>query len=320
MDKLQKFLKNPALLYPFATSRGLTHWMPDAAHLRIMYRILVGNWPDLDHPRTFNEKLQWLKLHDRKPLYGRLVDKYAVKQWVADRIGLDYVTKTYARWDSVEDIDISELPEKFVLKTNHDCGGIAICRDRASFDLEKARTKLAKHLKTNYFWGGREWPYKDVKPCIFAEEYLESNAPRRLSDGSEVDLIDYKFMCFDGEPRCAFTCVGRAKGDLRVDFFDADWRHLPFTRHYPNSDIPPAAPRRLDEMQRLARLLSDKIPFVRVDFYEQGNRVLFGEMTLYPGSGFEEFSPEEWDEILGNWVVLPQKERAKPCERAGGCR
>ena len=288
MDKLQKYLRNPALLYPLATSRGMTRWVPDKIHLSIMYRVRIGRWPDLNNPRTFNEKLQWLKLRDHNPLYNTLVDKYAVKQWVANRIGPEHVTETYARWDRAEDIDISKLPERFVLKTNHDCGGV------------------------------REWPYKDVKPCVFAEEYLEPDASESLPTRDEIDLTDYKFMCFEGEPRCAFTCVGRAKGDLRVDFFDADWRHMPFTRHYPNADASPAAPRRLREMQRLARMLSDGIPFVRVDFYEQADRIILGEMTLYPGSGFEEFDKEEWDERLGDWIVLPQERQNAPRENIGG--
>ena len=135
----------------------------------------------------------------------------------------------------------------------------------------------------------------------------EASAPAWCAEG----ITDYKFMCFGGEPRCAFTCTGRAEGDLRVDFFDGDWRHMPFTRHYPNADVPPAPPRSLKEMQRLARKLSEGIPFVRVDFYEQGDRILFGEMTFYPGCGLEEFSPEEWDERLGAWIELPEEEVAR---------
>lgn len=318
MSKLKKYLHNPALLYPLATSRGLTRWMPDRTHLSIMHRVLIGRWPDLDNPRTFNEKLQWLKLHDRDPLYNTLVDKYAVKKYAADRIGSEHVAETYACWDRAEDIDVSGLPERFVLKTNHDCGGVVVCKDRAIFDLEPARAKLAEHLNTNYYWGGREWPYKDVKPCVFAEEYLEPDASGSPPARDEIDLTDYKFMCFDGEPRCAFTCIGRAKGDLRVDFFDADWRHMPFARHYPNADVLPAAPRHLREMQRLARTLSEGIPFVRVDFYEQAERIILGEMTLYPGSGFEEFDQEEWDERLGDWIVLPRERQSASCKSIGG--
>lgn len=297
MGKASKYFHNPALLYLLATAKGLTKWVPDTIHLSLEYKIRIGSFPNLTNPKTFNEKIQWLKLHDRNPLYTKLVDKYAAKEWVANRIGPQYVTETYACWNRAEDIDISGLPERFVLKTNHDCGGIAICRDRSSFDLEAARKKLAKHLRQNYYWGGREWPYKNVTPCVFAEEYLESND----SDG----LPDYKVMCFGGNARCVFTCTGRAEGDLRVDFYDLDWNHLPFTRHYPNADASPEAPSCLREMLALSERLAEGIPFVRVDFYEVANSLYFGEMTFYPGSGFEEFSPEKWDENLGSWIELP---------------
>lgn len=297
---VKDLLLNPFLFYSYLTYKGGMKWVPDTLHLKLMMRAMVGRWANIEAPVSFNEKLQWLKLHDRNPLYIRLVDKYAVKAWVAQRIGSQYVTKTYARWERTEDIDISSLPEHFVLKTNHDCGGIAICRDRATFNLDSAKEKLDKHLKLNYFWGGREWPYKNVRPCVFAEEYIDP--------GPDGDLFDYKFMCFDGKARCVFTCTGRTEGDLRVDFFDTEWNHLPFTRHYPNADVQPERPRHLEDMLALAERLSGGIPFVRVDFYEQGDRVLFGEMTFYPGSGFEEFDPEEWDERLGSWMEHPTEE------------
>lgn len=297
-DKFSKLRENPLIIYPYITSKGLTKWIPDRQHLKILYRAKMGKNLNLDDPHTFNEKLQWLKLHDRNPLYTRLVDKYVVKKWVAKKIGEEYVTQTYAKWENAEDIDISELPEKFVLKTNHDCGGIAICRDRNDFNLEVAKKKLAKHLKRNYFWGGREWPYKNVKPCIFAEEYLEQ-------DGPSIGLTDYKLMCFGGRVRCVFTCTGRTEGDLRVDFFDTKWNHLPFTRHYPNADVPPDEPQQLREMVALAECLATSIPFVRVDFYEIASELYFGEMTFYPGSGLEEFDLENWDRQLGSWIQLP---------------
>lgn len=298
MSRIGKLVKNPFLAYDLAAGMGLTRWVGDEVHLRLMYRANMGCWPDLESPKTFNEKLQWLKLHDRNPLYTTLVDKYRVKQWVSDRIGEQYVTKTYDVWDSVDEIDLSGLPDRFVLKTNHDCGGIAICGDRAAFDFGAAKKKLDAHLHTNYFWRTREWPYKNVKPCIFAEEYLEPNPVKN-------DLVDYKIMCFGGKARCAFTCEGRGEGDLRVDFFDLDWNRLPFTRHYPNSDSPVPRPAGLERMIELSERLSQDIPFVRVDFYEVGSDLYFGEMTFYPGSGMEEFNPEQWDEELGTWVELP---------------
>ena len=298
MSKLMKLVNNPFLFYTVAAEHGLTNWVPDDMHLKMMYRASIGERLNLEDPKTFNEKLQWLKIHDRNPLYTTLVDKYRVKQWVADRIGEEHVTKTYAMWESAEDIDITGLPERFVLKTNHDCGGVAICRDRSTFDLESAKKKLAKHLKINYFWRTREWPYKNVRPCVFAEEYLEP-----AEEAS--DLTDYKLMCFGGKVRCEFTCTDRAKGSLHVDFFDTDWNHLPFTRHYPNAEVTPEAPARLREMIADAEKLSEGIPFVRADFYEVAGQYYFGEMTFFPGGGTEEFNPESWDVELGSWIKLP---------------
>lgn len=276
---------------------GIDKLLSDETYLRLQYRALVGRRLDLPNPTGFNEKLQWLKLYDRNPLYTTLVDKCAVKNWVAERGGERYIVPTYAVWEYVEDIDLSVLPERFVLKTNHDCGGIAICRNRSDFDFDAAKRKLAKHLKHNYFWGCREWPYKNVKPCVFAEKYLNPSGPAE-------EIIDYKIMCFGGKARCAFTCTGRATGDLRVDFFDLEWNHLPFERHYPNADVEPDAPSSLVEMCDLAEVLARDIPFVRVDFYEVAGEPRFGEMTFYPGAGLEEFTPEEWDERLGSWIDL----------------
>lgn len=298
MNKFEKYLKNPALVYALASSRGLTNWVPDKVHLKLLYRARIGARLDLEHPTGFNEKLQWLKLYDRNPLYTRLVDKCAVKEWVADRIGSQYVTETYACWSRVEDIDISCLPERFVLKTNHDCGGIAICRDRASFDLDAAKKKLAKHMKRNYFWDGREWPYKNVKPCVFAEEYLEADA--------SGDLPDYKLFHFsNGRIVTLLTTDRFTKAGLTETFFDEEWRPLELSEgghpRRPDASIPG----RFTEMKRLSDRLADKFPFVRVDFYESEGRLLFGEMTFYPKSGFEEFNPEEWGERFGSWIELP---------------
>lgn len=279
-----------------ASFRGLTNWMNDALFIRLAFFCSMKRMPNLRNPRTFNEKLQWLKFHDRNPLYTKLVDKAEIKPWVAERIGWECVVPTLGVWNSFDDIDFDSLPGRFVLKCTHDSGGLAICHDRATFDMTAARRKIERSLSRNYYWVGREWPYKDVKPRVLAEEYL---------DAGESGMTDYKLMCFGGHARCAFTCTGRAEGDLRVDFFDLDWNHLPFTRHYPNADIPPAAPSLLREMVELSERLAESIPFVRVDFYEVAGKLYFGEMTFYPGSGLEEFDPEEWDERLGSWIELP---------------
>lgn len=298
MTSVMDIVRNPSLAIPILGHRGFFHSMDDEKYLKLSYKGYIGRDLDLDNPKGFNEKLQWLKLHDHNPLYTTLVDKYRVKDWVADRIGSQYVTETYDAWRRAEDVDISGLPERFVLKTNHDSGGVAICRDRAKFDLDAAKRKLAKHLKSNYYWGCREWPYKNVEPLIFAEEYLDP-------DPTVNDLVDYKVMCFGGKARCVFTCTGRDADDLRVDFYDLDWNHMPFTRHYPNADVPSPRPAELEKMIELSEKLSAEIPFVRSDFYEVGNSLYFGELTFYPGSGFEEFNPESWDEQFGKLIELP---------------
>ena len=228
-----------------------------------------------------------------------LVDKAEVKPWVAERIGWEHVVPTLGVWDTFDEIDFDELPKRFVLKCTHDSGGLAICRDRSTFDIEAARKKIERSLDKNYYWSGREWPYKDVKPRILAEEYLDPGEHK-------VDPTDYKVMCFGGRARCEFTCTGRAEGDLRVDFFDTGWNRMPFTRHYPNADVPPEAPSRLRDMVAMAECLAEGMPFVRADFYEVAGELYFGEMTFYPGSGMEEFDPERWDAELGSWVNLPE--------------
>lgn len=296
MNKFAKVIRNPWLVYNYAASKGLTDWVPDELHLKAMYRATMGKRLNLEDPVTFNEKLQWLKIHDRNPLYTTLVDKYRVKQWVADRIGEEHVTPTYAMWEHVEDIDISGLPERFVLKTNHDCGGVVICRNRAAFDLGAAKEKMAEHLKTNYFWRTREWPYKDVAPCIFAEEYLDS--------GESGDLHDFKILCFDGEPKFIELHKGRFSQHSQ-DWYDVNWNKLdipqPGLLQSSEPDEPPVC---LDKMVNLSRVLASGIPHVRVDWYVTDGRLLFGEMTLYDGAGFDGFERPGDDLMLGSMIDL----------------
>lgn len=297
MGKLIKYLENPVRAYLWATAKGLTRWVPDVLHLRFTYRIRVGTSLDLDNPCTFNEKLQWLKLYDRNPLYNTLVDKVEVKQWVGERIGWEYVVPTFGVWDSIEQVDFDGLPEQFVLKCTHDSGGLAICRDRATFDRDAARRKIGRSLSRNYFWGGREWPYKDVRPRVLAEEYL---------DAGISGLTDYKFYCFGGNPRLLYVSRGLENhATARISFLNLDWTFAPFSRNdYASFEELPKRPASFDKMVKLARTLSEGIPFVRVDFYDVAGEPKFSEMTFHPCSGFMPFDPPEWDLRLGDMLSL----------------
>lgn len=299
MGKIHKLLNNPYLGFRFLAEQGLLKWIPDEPYLRLMYRANLGKTLNLANPESFNEKLQWLKLNDRNPMYTQLVDKYAVKQWVADRIGAEYVNPTFQRWDSVDDISLDGLPDKFVLKTNHDCGGISICSNRDEYDLEKEKEKLRKHLNSDYSHWLREWPYKEVRRCVFAERYLE--------DAAIGDLPDYKFFCFNGEPKAMFIATERMKEgvETKFDFFDMDFNHLPFTNGHPNAMHDICRPSNFSLMKELASVLSRDIPHVRVDFYETREGIFFGEMTFFHWSGMVPFCPESWDKTFGSWITLP---------------
>lgn len=282
-------------LYRFIAKsiNGRAHLLSDKTYLELLYRANFGKKINLDSPITFSEKLQWLKLNDRNPIYTELVDKYLVRGFVSKKIGDEYLIPILGVWDNTLDIDIRKLPDKFVIKCNHDSGSVRICKNKNSFDFEEVMNFFDKKLKQNYYFKGREWPYKNVKPKIIVEELLESEMNEEISD--------YKFMCFNGKVECCFTCTERFSHDgLKVTFFDRDWNVLPFERHYPKSKIKIKAPVNLIQMILLAEELSEGIPFVRVDFYEVNKKIYFGELTFYPGGGFQKFNPEIYDEILGN--------------------
>ena len=301
-NKILKLIKKPSLLFLSLGHRGFFNWMDDDTYLKIAYKIKLGSKLNLENPLTFNEKLQWLKIHDRNPLYTKLVDKYEVKKYVADKIGEQYIIPTYGVWDRFDDIDFNSLPSKFVLKCTHDSGGIVIVPNKDNLDIKSAKKKLEESLCHNYYWGQREWPYKNVKPRIIAEKYMEDS-----NDSKE--LVDYKLMCFNSKVKCSFTCTNRGSKDgLKVTFFDTEWNRMPFIRHYPADISCMDKPKSYDEMIVLAEKLSEKIPFARIDFYEIHDRPYFGEITLFPGSGMEEFDPSDWDLELGKWIDLPNKE------------
>ena len=275
----------------------ITKCIPDRLYIQLLFFRHLHKRINLEQPKAFNEKLQWLKLYDRNPEYTKMVDKYAVKQYVSEKIGSEFIIPTLGVWDNPEDINFSDLPDRFVLKWNHDSGSIVICTDKSILDRREAVSRLKSRQKFSGFWYAREWPYKDVVPKVIAEKYIED---------SSGYLNDYKLMCFNGKVRCSFVCTDRFSGDgLKVTFYDRSWNQMPFSRHYPVSDMPVPRPKNYDALVHLAEKLSEGIPFVRVDFYDVNDRVYFGEMTFYPGSGLEEFDPEKWDYVLGSWLELP---------------
>jgi len=296
ISKAVQYMKHPMRAYSLISKWGWTRCLPDEIHLKIMYRALIGKNINLDNPKGFNEKLNWLKLHDRNPLYNILVDKLAVKQWVADKIGAQYVSKTYGSWNCVENIDLENLPDQFVLKTNHDSGGVAICRDKSSFDFDAAKRVLRKHLNSNYFWWTREWPYKDVTPMVMAEEYLED-------EGFDTGLVDYKVTCFNGNPRLIEVHRGRF-GEHTCNYYDQDWN--PVTIDWagiPVSPVEVERPEKLEKMLELSSVLTRGIPQVRCDWYVLGDRLVFGELTLFNGAGLDPID-EKNDLWLGSLIDL----------------
>lgn len=277
--------------------------LPDKWAISLDYYRAFGKLPNFKNPKTYNEKLQWLKLYNRKPIYTTMVDKHAAKQYVAERIGEEYIIPTYGVWESFDEIDFDALPNQFVLKCTHDCGGLVICKDKAKLDKAAAKQKLEQCLRRNYYWNLREWPYKNVKPQIIAEKYME--------DPTTQDLRDYKFFCFDGDVKALFIASDRqTEGEeTKFDFFDMDYYHLPFQNGHPNANTLPQKPVCFEEMKRLAATLSEGIPHVRVDFYEVNGSIYFGEMTLFHWSGLVPFEPKEWDDTFGSWLTLPDKNK-----------
>lgn len=274
-------------------------FLPDKIYLSLRFRLKMGKWINWKNPLTYNEKLQWLKVYNRRKEYSRLVDKYEVKEYVRSIIGDEYVIPTLGMWENAEDIDITNLPDQFVLKTTHSGGntGVVICKDKSNFDLAAARQKLRLSLSHSIYKGLREWPYKDVKPRIMAEAYM--------SDNKHDTLLDYKFYCFDGEPKVLVIATGRNE-NLCFDYFDMDFNHLPFEQGGPNSQKSIAKPQNMEKMIELAATLSKGMPHVRMDFYEVNSQVYFGEYTFFDSSGMANFNPIEWDYKFGSYIKLPR--------------
>ena len=271
-------------------------YLSDKTYLECKWWIRNGRKLDLTNPKSFNEKLQWLKLFDRNPLYTTMVDKYEAKKYVAGIIGEEHIIPTLAVYDRVEDIDFDLLPNQFVLKCTHDSGGIVICHNKAELNKHNAIKKLQKGLKNNFYWYSREWPYKNVKPRIIAEKYM--------TDGDD-ELKDYKVFNFNGVPKLIEIDYNRFKGHLR-NLYSTDWERIDAVIKFPSEPGREfEKPAELNEMLQLASQLSVGIPHVRTDFYIVDGKVLFGELTFFHGSGMEPISPDSFNETMGSWIKLP---------------
>ncbi len=297
LNRIIRAVTDPRKLVRYILFKTARLW-PDKIYLKWYFYSRVGYKLDLNNPKTFNEKLQWLKLNNRKPEMVKMVDKVDAKEYVAKIIGEEYIIPTLGVYDSVDEIDFDKLPNQFVLKCTHDSGGIVICSDKSKLDIEAAKAKLRRGLKVNYYYQNREWPYKQVKPRIIAEQYMV--------DESGYELKDYKFFCFDGEVKLMFIASDRGSKteETKFDFFDMDFNHLPFLNGHPNATKTIIKPKAFEEMKQIAAKLSQGHPHIRVDLYDINGKMYFGELTFYHWSGMTPFEPIEWDYKMGDWIKL----------------
>ncbi|WP_432694254.1 ATP-grasp fold amidoligase family protein [Priestia aryabhattai] len=305
LRKLLKAIKSPKLIILQILVSRIFRFIPDDMYLRIVYKLRTNKTLNLKKPVTFNEKVQWLKINDRKDEYSILVDKYTVRNYIADRLGEEYLIPLLGVYQNFSEINFGTLPKRFVLKPTHTSGDVYICKNKDELDFEELEKIIDKWMKKDYFWLHREWPYKNVKPKIICEEYMIDNYKK--------DLIDYKFMCFNGEVKCVFVCQDRNSSEgLKIDIYNKEWDLLPFQRPtHPNSNKKVEKPKNYKKMIEFAEMLSKEFYFLRVDFYEINQKIYFGELTFYPGAGFEEFSPEDSNLLLGKWINIPMLDQQK---------
>lgn len=300
---IKVFLSDKEKRTIFLAQHGFYNLMSDDKFLCMQFKNVFGYDLDLENPKTYSEKLQWLKLYDRNKYYVELVDKEKVKEIVADKIGQEYIIPTLGVWNKFENINFEQLPNQFVLKCTHDSGGLIICTDKNKLNVRKARKKMNKSLKNNYYMQNREWPYKNVPRKIIAEQYMV--------DESGYELKDYKFFCFDGKVKAMFIASDRESDseETKFDFFDSEFNKLPFTNGHPNSKKQFIKPKTFDEMKMLAEKLSKGLPQARIDFYDVNGKVYFGEITFFHWSGFKKFNPPIWDKKFGEWIDLSKIKR-----------
>lgn len=296
--KIKKYILNPKLILKRLDDYRLIT-LKDEDYINMRYETTFNKKLNLENPQTFNEKLQWLKLYDRNPEYIRMVDKYEVKKYVANIIGEEHIIPTLGIYNSFEEIDFQKLPNQFVMKCTHDSGSIIICKDKSKFNMEKAKNKINKALKYNYYYAGREWPYKNVKPRIIIEKYME--------DSKLKELVDYKVYAFNGEADYLMACYDRMKGNTKFLYYDKDWnliKKFSYDGIKYGDSIRIPKPKNIDKMFEFANVLSKGIPFVRIDFYEMDGKLYFGELTFYPNAGFETGRTKELDDYLDSKLKI----------------
>lgn len=299
LKKIKTFIEEPMYFITSPAAKGYLNWMPDTIYLKILYRLIMREKCDLKNPVKYNEKLQWLKVNDRKPEYSRMVDKYEVRFYVAETLGEEYIVPFYGVYDSYEQIDFEKLPRQFVLKCTHDSGSVEICKDKSSFDIEKAKVRLTNAMKKNYYNTYREWPYKNVKPRIVAEKFLV--------DESGDDLKDYKILCFEGKAKFIELHENRfVEGKQHTQtFYDRDWNKLDIIQEgYMPAEEVKEKPYKLNEMLELSEKIAKNMHHVRIDWYLIGDKIYFGEITFYDGSGFVKFLNKKDDEFFGDLIEL----------------
>ncbi len=298
LKKVWKCLKKPSKVLLFLDQKGIIH-LNDKLFLSIRYKSIFNKKLNLENPKSYNEKLQWLKLYDRKPIYTTMVDKYKVKKYVSDIIGEEYIIPTLGIYNKFDDINFDELPNQFVIKCTHDSGGLVIIKDKKKLNIQEVRKKINECLKKNFYYSGREWPYKNVKPRIIIEKYMV--------DDVEKELRDYKFFCFNGNVKFFKVDFNRFI-EHHANYYDVNLNIMPFGE----LDYLPDYKKKIDlssniyRMIELAEKMSRNIPFVRIDFYNVNGKIYFGEITFYPASGFGKFEPEQWDTKIGEWIKIPQ--------------
>lgn len=302
-QKLIQYAKHPAKFALWLGRRGWLPFISDEAYIKLQFKETFGYPLDLAHPRTFNEKIQWIKLYDRRPEYTLLADKCAAKKWVADRIGEEYIIPTLGVWEHFDNIDFNHLPNQFVLKCTHDSGSAVIVRDKAKLDKAAAKKKLEHALRRNYYVVAREWQYKDIPPRIIAEEYLFDKK------NPDQSVNNYKCFCMNGVCDYFYIAIGGGHSESHtVTYFDREMHRLPL-RHcaYEPEKGDVKIPPEITTIFGLAETLAQGIPQVRVDFYCVNSQVYVGELTLTSDAGLNIFDPPEYDEILGKKIILPNK-------------